>query len=84
MAKPVSQLQGVYNAEVLAHAGNQTLEQTDGGHVVVTDGWLTDWIVFYDHAPRWAHDGTLSINKPLQRKLNKMAQCHFEEQLNKG
>jgi hypothetical protein len=58
---------------VLCKAGKQTLEQDGAGRLVVTDGWLTDWIILYAHRPNWAQDGVLSINKPIRQMLDKLA-----------
>jgi hypothetical protein len=67
----LSQIIPVYNATVLIKSGIQTLERTDRGSLVVTDGLLTDWIVVYNHNGKWAQDGVLTINKPIVKFLNK-------------
>ena len=73
--KRTSQLITPHNATVIASQGKQTLERTANGSYVVTDGWMTDWIVFYDGPWVWAHDGTLNIYKRLREKLNAIAEA---------
>ncbi len=70
-----SQLSSVYGAKVIARYRNQTLEVTNKGHYCVTDGWLSDWITFYDGPWVWAHDGTINISKRLREKLNAIAEA---------
>lgn len=57
---------------VILKAGTQQLELAPGGYVV-TDGWLTDWIILMEHNGTWVRDGVLNINKPIINKLNQIA-----------
>ncbi len=57
---------------ILKKAGKQTLElrQTrHGKRLVVSDGWLTNWIIVYDSG-KWAADSG-NINAPIRNFLNK-------------
>lgn len=59
--------------EVLKKAGKQTLElrQTRvGKRLVISDGWLTNWIVIYENG-KWSRDCGLVPNKPIERFLDK-------------
>lgn len=48
--------------------------QTDERGTCITDGWLTDWVIFYKHRIAWAHDGVFyRLPKRITRKLDKMA-----------
>ena len=74
MAKQhISQLRADLGAVVLCKAGKQTLERTAAGKLVVTDGWLSDWVIIYDHTPTWAADGLFKFNMPIRQYLNKIA-----------
>lgn len=68
-----SQLSEYHAATVLVKAGKQTLERTKHGRLVVCDGFFTDWVVLYDHAPAWTADGVFRFNLPIRRKLNQLA-----------
>jgi len=70
-----SQLAAEHAATLIAKSGKQTLERTAAGRYCVTDGWLTDWVIFYNGPWVWAHDGTLQINKPLRDRLNSIAEA---------
>lgn len=61
------------DATVIVRAGKKTLEEINGKYVV-SDGWLTDWIIFYPKGSnrRWSQDGTLYIPKKIREKLDKM------------
>lgn len=73
-----SLLQKSYNARVIIKSGKQTLEQTEKGDFVVCDGgFLTDWIIFYDHKCQWVRDGLFRFNKPIIRKLDEIAIGHY-------
>ena len=69
-----SQLSSAYAATVICKAGKQTLEQTSSGDYVITDGILSDWIVFYSHKPAWSHDGTIKPCAKIIKKLNTLCQ----------
>ena len=68
-----SQLCETYNAKVLLKSGKQTLELTELGQLVVTDGWVTNWVLLYGHSTEWVQDGVFYINKPIQKELDKLA-----------
>lgn len=59
---------------VLMSDGSQTLERLRTGQLLVTDGFLTNWItiydpMFYDSNPGWKSDGPLKINKGIRNAL---------------
>jgi len=57
------------------------IEYTPNGKVCITDAWLTDYVIFYDHKPAWAHDGVFyRLPKYITEKLDLMAKRHFESQ----
>lgn len=63
---------------VLLKGGNITLElHKPSGNIVLTDGWLTNWIIFYGFNGKWASDN-LIINKKIVKRLNKIAQNYVD------
>ena len=64
---------------VLLKDGTITLElHKPGGSVVVTNGWLTNWIIFYGFNGKWASDN-LIVNKKIVKRLNKIAQNYLDK-----
>lgn len=56
---------------ILKKAGKQTLELREtmrGKRLVVSDGWLTNWIIIYDNF-KWAADSG-NINAPIKKFLD--------------
>lgn len=68
----MTQLNERLKGKIIKRAGTQTLELCIAGYVV-TDGWLTDFIIINPHNGEWVQDGALCINKPLKRKLDSIA-----------
>ena len=56
------------DAVVIKKSGKYTLEIAQAG-IVVTDGWLTDWVTVYNNGT-WAHDGTFGFPKSLKDYLD--------------
>ena len=71
-----SQLAEHSNATVLVRDGELTLERTEGNRYVVTDGWLTDWVIFYNHKAQWAQDGVLVFTDKIMNRLDRIAKAH--------
>jgi hypothetical protein len=67
--KQKSQLLSEYEAKVLIKAGLQTLEQTNEGNLIITDGWLADHLIIYEKG--WYANCIFKINKPILNFLNK-------------
>ena len=57
---------------VLRHK-EQTLEYTAKG-LVVSDGWLTDWIIIYPHNRQWAQDGVLDFYDEIKEGIERICE----------
>lgn len=61
----------------LAKAGRLSLIM-ENGNVTITDNWLTDRIVFYEHKPAWACAGLFFVRKQdcpraIRNKIDQLA-----------
>lgn len=66
----------LFGDEVIIQTEDLNLEW-HGDLVVLTDGWQTDYIIFYDHKPQWVCDGTFDIPEIIEDKLWFMAGFHY-------
>jgi hypothetical protein len=72
-----SQLNADLAGEVILSAGKYTLERTKDGDLVVTDGWRTDWIFFYNYCGYWAHSGIFRFRKEIRQKIDQLAKAEY-------
>jgi len=63
----------VIDGYVLFKHKEQTLEYTPSG-LVVSDGWVTDWIILYNHQREWAQDGTLSFYDEISEAIDRICE----------
>lgn len=64
---------------VVMKRGNVTLELHPRG-LVLTDGWVTSWIILYGIGNKWAWDASHTTNKEFYRRLDKIAQQYTDIQ----
>jgi len=43
------------------------------GEYCLTDGWVCDWFIIYEHGLGWAHDGMFSLRKDVRAWFNKLS-----------
>jgi len=70
--KVKSQLTKDFEAVVLIKSGLQTLETTKEDGLVITDGWLSNWVIVYNNG-KWACNNIFKVNKPIKNYLDLFA-----------
>lgn len=69
--------QTIGDSVVLVADDDLTLEfNLSDNKLVVSDGWLTDWILLYDHTNQWVCDIGLAT-EPMRELLDNIALAHY-------